>query len=83
MVDTEHTAAMRKAIAHVFADNDDDPSDRGIITGFIVIAEVVGDDGEPWLKRVNDGPAWRILGMLTAISDDLRYALRNSGDSDA
>jgi len=82
MADTKRTIAMRDAIAHVFADDGDDPSDRGIITGFIVIAEVIGDDGEPYLKRMSDdGPMWRQVGMLTAISDDLRHALTKSGDT--
>lgn len=82
MADTERTVAMRSALAGVFAEHAEHPSDRGLITGFIVIAEVMGDDGELWLKRINDdGPMWRTLGMLTSISDDLRDALRNSGDS--
>ena len=82
MADTKRTEDMRAAIARHFAEDGDDPSDRGVITGFIVIAEVIGDDGEPYLKRVSDdGPMWRTVGMLTAISDDLRDALRNSGDA--
>jgi len=75
--------AMRDAITQVFADHADHPSDRGIITGFIVIAEVVGADGDPWLKRISDdGPMWRTVGMLTSVNDDLRQALRNSDPDD-
>ena len=82
MSETPRGIAMRDAIAAVFAEHAEHPSDRGLITKFVVIAEVIGDDGEPYLKRVNDdGPMWRTVGMLTAISDDLRDALRNSGDS--
>lgn len=80
---SERSEAMRTAIAEVFADHAEHPSDRGIITTFVVVAEVMGDDGEPWLKRMSDdGPLWRQVGMLTAISDDLRYAMTRCGDSD-
>ena len=72
------TEAMRAAIAGVYAQHSpEQTSSRGVITGFIVITEVIGDDGQPWLKRIGDeGPMWRTLGMLTAVSDDLREAMR-------
>lgn len=74
---------MRAAIAGVFTEHAEHTSDRGLITAYIVIAEVIGDDGEPWLKKISDdGPAWRHVGMLTAISDDLRDFMRGSGDSE-
>lgn len=78
---TDRSEAMRTALAQVLADNAEHPSDRGLITGFIVIAEVIGDDGDPWLKSISDdGPRWRTLGMLTSVSDDLRQALSNLSD---
>ena len=79
---SERSEAMRTAIAAVFAEHAEHPSDRGLITGFVVVAEVLGDDGEPWLKRMgDDGPLWRQVGMLTAVSDDLRYAMVHCGNS--
>lgn len=83
MTETQRSVAMHAAIAQVFADHAEGPSDRGLITRFIVIAEVIGDDGDPWLKSIgDDGPNWCKIGMLASISDDLRQALRDSGDSE-
>jgi len=80
---SERSEAMRTAIASVFSSHAEHASDRGLITRFIVIAEVIGDDGEPWLKRISDdGPMWSTVGMLTAISDDIRHAMLGAGDSD-
>lgn len=78
MVDPSEIEAMRIAIAGVYSKySPEETTSRGLITNFIVITEVVGDDGESWLRRINsDGPMWRILGMLISVSDDIRAALR-------
>lgn len=75
----EEIEAMREAIAEVYAKHSpEETSSRGIITNFIVLTEVIGDDGQPWLKRINDkGPMWRTLGILDTFSDDIRTALRS------
>lgn len=77
--DTE-SEAMRAAITSVLADQQaDHPSGRGIVTGFVVVAEVIGDDGDPWITRICDiGPKWRTIGMLVSVTDDLRDALREA-----
>lgn len=73
---SEQIGATRNAIAGLIAEDGTHPSDRGIITNFIVIAEIVGDDGEHWLRHIQgEGPMWRTLGMITAISDDIRTAM--------
>lgn len=71
--------AMRTAIFDVYTKySPEQTSSRGVITNFIVITEVIGDDGDPWLRRISDkGPMWRTLGMLDTVSNDIRYALLN------
>lgn len=81
MANTEsEIEAMRDAISDVYAKySPEETSSRGIITNFIVITEVIGDDGQPWLRRISDrGPMWRTLGMLDTFSDDIRHALRGN-----
>lgn len=75
----EEIEAMREAIAGVYAKHSpEETSSRGIITNFIVLTEVVGDDGEYWVRRISDkGPMWRTLGILDTFSDDIRTALRS------
>ena len=75
----DRMAILEAAITTAFAREGQHPSDRGLITSWLIVAEVMGDDGRPYLKRVlSDGtPAWRIMGMLEAILDNARDGMRS------
>ena len=83
MADNNRMATLEEAIAVAFTREGEHPSDRGLITAWLVVAEVMGDDGRPYLKRViSDGtPAWRIIGMLGAILDNTRDGMRSRSDT--
>lgn len=53
-------------------DEDQTPPEGGVLTGWFLVAEWVGADGDAWISyhRAPDQPAWRSRGLLgEAISD--------------
>ena len=66
---SERQEQVGKAISDAFQAVDDHPSDRGVVLSWCVVAEVMGDDGQVWLKSiVSEMPAWRLIGMLRAVA---------------
>lgn len=44
---------------------DDIPATRGLLTSFVVVCEIMGDDGEPWLFVTDSKQSvWRTMGLL-------------------
>lgn len=75
--------AMREAIGRVLAENaSDHPADLGVIADFVMVAEIIGIDGEPYIYTLRnaDGTAWRQIGMLTVSLDEIRDRLRDQGE---
>ena len=64
---TERSIALLAAIQTVLHDNADDyAADRGLVTDYVVIVEMLGDDGETYMRMFQHpqtGP-WRTLGLL-------------------
>jgi len=65
--------AVDDALRAVFAAEDD--MRAGLITGWVTVIEVAGNDGDPYLHTLrSDGlMPWKALGMLEAMAGDLRY----------
>lgn len=63
---------MSEAIAKVLHDHADHDADRGLLVRFVVIAEQIGSDGEPWFRTMAepDSVTWHRMGLLS-------YALAN------
>ena len=58
--------ALHAAIDGVLKDHADHESDRGMLTDYLLVAEQIGDDGEPYLRIISSEatPQWRRLGMI-------------------
>lgn len=43
----------------------DDPPDGALVTGWVVVAELMASDGERWLSRANSSslPVWSAKGL--------------------
>ena len=70
--------AMKDAIQKVLHDFSINDSDKGLVIHYSISAEVVGGDGEIWLKHLSseDLPCWKEAGMLLSALDDVRAKMR-------
>jgi len=70
----EQSDDMSAAIQDQFTKYAEHESDRGMITQFVLITEVIGDDGEYYLKtmRSKGSATWRALGLVESYGNDLR-----------
>lgn len=85
--------AMREAVARVYAEseNDDDSENmqtahRGLMVGFVVVAEFMGDDGDSYMTVTPDpdAPVWRTMGLLAAAIETRNQMMQEMwGDDDA
>ena len=70
---------VRAAVQAAFVNNatDGEVWDQGLVTGFVLIAEVMGTDGEHYLRTLAspDTPTWWDLGMVEAAAIDMRAKL--------
>ena len=83
MTENKVQLEMREAISKVIQDNAETPADRGVIVEFIVVVEIIGDDGGQWLKMVSgDGTHWHKVGMLMSVTDDLRNDMQQGSHSE-
>lgn len=71
MSDAENPSRVRAeklhdAISSVLIENADHAADRGLLVNWIMVAEVVGDDGESYFRSVYapDSSAWQRIGLL-------------------
>lgn len=66
--DEEHarSEALLAAISTVLQEHANHTSDRGLVTRFVLVAEQVGDDGDPWLRIISepDSVQWHRMGLL-------------------
>lgn len=60
--------AIQAEYEALLCDGDEGSPGRGVLTGFVLVAEWAGDDGEMWLTttRPDSQPYWRSNGMLAA-----------------
>lgn len=70
---------LHEAISSTLADCAEHPVDRGVIVGWIFVAEVIGDDGEPYFRSLYhaDSSPWRRLGLLDYATTCERAAIAN------
>jgi hypothetical protein len=61
-----HNDALQVAITHTLQTSADEPAEKGLITGWVLVVESVGDDGLPYVRiyASNTTPRWRDLGLL-------------------
>ena len=76
--------ALRVALQEALHNFARDDSDKGLIVHYTVSIEVVGSDGNTWLKHLSsDGiSAWAELGMLISAQDDIRARMREYSSDD-
>lgn len=81
---TDKKEALRIALQEALHNFATDDSDRGLIVHYSVSMEVVGSDGNTWLKHIaSDGiSAWAELGMMISAEDDIRARMREYSTQD-
>lgn len=69
--------AMGDAVQEVLRTHSEDPSDQGVVTAWVVIAETMGTDGRAYLGHHHSGetPPWKIIGMMQFITNAVNEAL--------
>jgi len=69
--------ALIAAIQGVLHDHSDDEYDRGIVTDYVACIEVMGADGEPYIRIMRNprSTLWRSLGLFDAGLTQARYDL--------
>jgi len=69
--------ALEQVIAKALQVHADEPAERGLITGWVLVVESVGTDGSPYVRLYasNHTPRWRDLGLLQFGVDCLKNAL--------
>lgn len=79
MPETTFQDDMRDAIQQVLHKHDDHTSSRGVITAWVLVVELVGDDGDPYLHtiRATDAGIWRQIGMLQVAHDSCMQSIRD------
>ena len=61
---------------------DDHAAARGLLTNFVLVCEMMGDDGRPWLFMVDsDQPTWRTQGLLLSAQQILTQDGTSTTDS--
>jgi len=70
-------AALEAAIAKTLQDHADEPAEKGLITGWVLVVESVGIDGAPYVRMYasNHTPRWCDLGLLQFGVDCLKNVL--------
>lgn len=66
------------------------PDQPGVLTGAVLVAEWVGEDGDPWLSWVTTDargdtlPSWRVRGLTLDVLETLqtREIVKNLQDDD-
>jgi hypothetical protein len=71
------SAALEAAITKTLQDHADEPAEKGLITGWVLVVESVGIDGAPYVRMYasNHTPRWRDLGLLQFGIDCLKNVL--------
>lgn len=83
MIDDTETHTAEEVLSSVQTDI----AAVGFCTGIIVIAEVVGGEGEPmlmWRRDTKTSGTWKHIGMMEAALVDLRdsWETASTGDDD-
>jgi hypothetical protein len=70
-------AALEAAIAATLRGHADEPAEKGLITGWVLVVESVGTDDAPYVRLYasEHTPRWRDLGLLQFGVDCLKNAL--------
>jgi hypothetical protein len=80
--------ALRKLVQEGV--DDFGPDQPGVLTGAVLVAEWVGEDGDPWLSWITTDargdtlPSWRVRGLTMDVLETLqtREIVKNLRDSD-
>lgn len=69
--------ALEQAIAATLQAHATEPAEQGLVTGWVLIVESVGNDGAPYVRMYASPhtPNWRDLGLLQYAADCLKNAL--------
>ena len=69
------SAALEAAIIKTLQDHADEPAEKGLITGWVLVVESVGTDDASYVRMYasNHTPRWRDLGLLQFGIDCLKH----------
>lgn len=62
-----------EALTRIYSGEGAHPSDKGMVTGWITCVEIIGDDGQYWVRLAEDPhtPVWRLIGLLEVLLSQL------------
>jgi hypothetical protein len=73
-------AALEQAIAATLRVHSDEPAERGLITGWVLVVESVGADANPYVRvyASDHTPRWRDLGLVQYAASVLKHFIFNT-----
>jgi len=75
------SGALEVAITKTLQDHADEPAEKGLITGWVLVVESVGSDAVPYVRvyASDHTPRWWDLGLVQYAASILKHFIFNAG----